>query len=633
MEKWSTKKSLALYSVREWSLDFFNINSDGNVVVSPKGKGGPKLDLFRLVGDLRARGMRLPLWIRFPDIVRSRINRLSASFQNAFETFEYSGKYKGVYPIKVNQQRSLVQDIVRFGADTDLGLEAGSKPELLIALAEMRNADGLIVCNGFKDRDYIQTALLARKLGRQVIIVVDRFEELKVLIDEAKRLEIRPQIGFRMKLEERGAGKWVESSGARSKFGLTATEVVQGIEMLKGNEMLDSLVMLHFHLGSQISSIRPIKESLREACHVYTEICKLGASLKLLDVGGGLGIDYDGSKTNSENSMNYSEQEYANDVVEAICGACEENDLPHPDIVTEAGRALVAHHSVLVFNVLGENAIVRHDIPSPPPEDVHSLVLDMYALYENTNSKNLVETYHDVLQVKEESLNLFKMGYLCLTDRAAIESFLWYTLSKIRKILREIDKEIPEELEGIEKMLRDAYYCNFSIFQSAPDHWAVKQLFPVMPLHRLDEEPGKRVTLMDLTCDSDGIMDRFIDIKDVKNSLEVHPLKPGEEYLLGMFLLGAYQETLGDLHNLFGDTDAVHVSITDDEKYQVDHFVEGDSVKQVLSYLQYHKHALVERMRIDIEQSLSDDRMTFQEGRDLLEKYEAGLSGYTYLTT
>ncbi len=613
-------------------MDFFTINKSGNVTITPKGKGGPALDLPELVSDLRARGMRLPLWIRFPDIVRSRICRLSDSFESAFKEFKYKGNYRGVYPIKVNQQRSLVQDIVRFGSKTNLGLEAGSKPELLVALAEMKNPKGLIICNGFKDKAYIQTALLAQKLGRKVVVVIDRYEELKLLIKESKRLEIPAEIGFRVKLEERGAGKWVESSGARSKFGLTATEIVEGIEELRRNEMLSSLVMLHFHLGSQISSIRPIKESLREACQVYTEMCKLGVKLSLLDVGGGLGVDYDGSKTNSENSINYSEQEYANDVVEAICWACDENKLPHPDIVTEAGRALVAHHSVLVFNVLGENAIVRKGQATAPKGERHKLVSDMYDLYCDVNSKNLVETYHDVLQVKEESLNLFKMGYLNLTDRASIENYMWFTLTKIRKILREIDTGVPEELEGIDKMLRDAYYCNFSIFQSAPDHWAVKQLFPVMPLQRLNEEPTKRVTLMDLTCDSDGIVDRFIDIKDVKNSLEVHPLKHGEDYLLGMFLLGAYQETLGDLHNLFGDTDAVHISIVDDDKYTVEHFVEGDSVKQVLSYLQYHKHELMERMRIDVEKSLSEKKMTFEEGRDLLKHYEEGLAGYTYLT-
>lgn len=632
MEKWSAKKSLALYSVREWAMNFFSINESGNVQVTPKGAKGPKLDLKKLVDDLRARGMRLPLWIRFPDIVDTRIRALSGCFEKAFDSFNYKGKYRGVYPIKVNQQRTLVQDIVRFGAKSNLGLEAGSKPELLVALAEMKNIEGLIICNGFKDRSYIQTALLAQKLGRKVVVVIDRYEELNVLIDESKRLEIRPEIGFRVKLEERGAGKWVESSGARSKFGLTATEIVRGMDELRSNEMLDSLIMLHFHLGSQISSIRPIKESLREACQVYTEMCKLGAPLSLLDVGGGLGVDYDGSKTNSENSMNYSEQEYANDVVEAIRWACDENELEHPDIVTEAGRALVAHHSVLVFDVLGENPIERIGQPDAPEKGCHSLVKDMYDLHQKVNSKNLVETYHDVLQVKEESQNLFKMGYLGLRDRAAVENYLWFILSKIRRILREIDKGVPEELEGIDKMLRDAYYCNFSIFQSAPDHWAVKQLFPVMPLQRLNEEPTKRVTLMDLTCDSDGIVSRFIDIKDVKNALEVHPLVPGEDYLLGMFLLGAYQETLGDLHNLFGDTDAVHISIQDNGKYAVEHFVEGDSVKQVLSYLQYHKHALMERMRIDVEDSLEANRMTFEEGRNLLKHYEEGLAGYTYLT-
>ena len=498
----------------------------------------------------------------------------------------------------------------------------------------MDNPQALLICNGFKDRLYIETALLATRLGRNVVVVIDRFEELGLLIQQSKKLDIRPNIGFRSKLESKGAGKWVESSGAKSKFGLTATEIVNGIELLKSEGMLDCLKLLHFHLGSQISSIRPIKESLSEACRMYEEICELGAKLCYLDVGGGLGVDYDGSKTNSENSVNYSEQEYANDVVSAIQAVCEEKELPHPDIITEAGRALVAHHCVMVYNVLGQNEIQKTGFPTPPVEDDHQLVHDMYKIYQGLNSKNLIESYHDTLQAKDEALNTFKLGYLDLKNRATIENLFWHTLSRVRRItheLRDGGGEVPEELENLQDMMQDSYFCNFSIFQSAPDHWAVKQLFPVMPIHRLKEEPQRKVTLMDLTCDSDGKMDRFIDIKDVKRALEVHNLREGEEYFLGMFMLGAYQEILGDLHNLFGDTDAVHVSIKGNEEYEIDHYVEGDSVKQVLGYVQYNKSNLMERMRVAVEGGLREKRMSIQEGRELMRHYEESLNGYTYL--
>ena len=634
LESWTTKKSLSLYNVKEWSKGYFSINDSGNLCVTPRGDAGPSLDMKQLVEDLRERGLRLPLWIRFPDIVASRIRELNDCFQRAFSDYGYKGKYKGVYPIKVNQQRSLVEDIVRFGLESNLGLEAGSKPELLIALAVLENPQALLICNGFKDRPYIETALLATRLGRNVIVVIDRFEELGLLIQQSKKLDIRPNIGFRAKLESKGAGKWVDSSGAKSKFGLTATEIVNGIELLKSEGMLDCLKLLHFHLGSQISSIRPIKESLSEASRMFVEICELGANLRFLDVGGGLGVDYDGSKTNSENSVNYSEQEYANDVVSAIQTICDEKDIPHPDIVTESGRALVAHHCVMVYNVLGANEIQKTGTPTTPVEDDHHIVHDMHKIYLELHSKNLIESYHDTLQAKDEALNLFKLGYLNLRNRASIENLFWHILSKVRRLtseLRSAGATTPEELENLDDMMQDSYFCNFSIFQSAPDHWAVKQLFPVLPIHRLTEQPTRSVTLMDLTCDSDGKMDRFIDIKDIKRSLEVHNLRDGEEYFLGMFMLGAYQEILGDLHNLFGDTDAVHVSIKGNEEYEIDHYVEGDSVKQVLGYVQYNKSNLMERMRVAVETSLREKRMSIQEGRELMRHYEESLNGYTYL--
>jgi arginine decarboxylase len=629
LEPWSVKKSSSLYNVPGWSSGFFDINDAGRIRVTPKGPTGPSLDLYELVNDLVDRGLRAPLWIRFPDIVETRVKMLAECFSSAFGTFGYKGKYKGVYPIKVNQQRHLVEAMVKVGHETGLGLEAGSKPELLVALALLDNPDALLVCNGFKDKEYIETALLSTRLGRNILIVIDRYQELPMLLNIARQLDVRPRIGFRAKLENKGAGKWVDSSGPRSKFGLTALEMVEGFELLKKEGMIECLELLHFHIGSQISSIRPFKDSLQEACRVYADLCSMGANLKYLDVGGGLGVDYDGSKTNWENSVNYSEQEYANDVVSAIQSICEERELPHPDIITESGRALTAHHAVLVFNVLGTHEILKPGNPPAPVEGDHEKVSELFEIYNKLSLRNLIESYHDTIQAKEDSIKLFNLGYLTLKDRAAIDRIFWAIIGKLHKMKKEV-QDPPEELENLDKELHDTYYCNFSVFQSAPDHWAVRQLFPVAPIHRLQEEPTRKATLVDLTCDSDGKMDRFIDVKDVKHALEVHPLEEGREYYLGVFLLGAYQEILGDMHNLFGDTDAVYVSIKDDD-YDVDHIVEGDTVTQVLEYVEYFKPALMERMRFAVENALKSKRMTIQEGRKFLQFYEQGLDGYTYL--
>ncbi|RZA05845.1 MAG: biosynthetic arginine decarboxylase [Proteobacteria bacterium] len=629
LETWNVKKSSSLYNVAGWSNDFFAINEQGRTCVTPKGPNGPSLDLYELVGDLVDRGLRAPILLRFPDIVEARVRSLAQSFHSAFQTFNYQGKYRGVYPIKVNQQRHLVEAMLRAGQETGLGIEAGSKPELLAALSLLDNPEALTICNGFKDKEYIETALLASRLGRNIIVVIDRYQELPLLLGIAKSLDIKPRIGFRAKLENKGAGKWVDSSGPRSKFGLTALEIVEGVEVLKKEGMLDCLQLLHFHIGSQITSIRPIKDSLQEACRIYADLYAMGAKLQFMDVGGGLGVDYDGSKTNWENSLNYSEQEYANDVVSAIQTICEERELPHPDVITESGRALTAHHAVLVFNVLGTHEILKKKAPEAPATDEHEKVQELWEIFNKISLRNMTESYHDTIQAKEDSIKLFNLGYLTLKDRAAIEGLFWAIIGKIQKLSKEL-AERSEDLEALDKELHDTYYCNFSVFQSAPDHWAVRQLFPVMPIHRLEEEPTRRATFVDLTCDSDGKIDRFIDIKDVKHALEVHPLKEGEEYYLGVFLLGAYQEILGDMHNLFGDTDAVYVSISD-EGYEISHIVEGDTVTQVLEYVEYFKPALMERMRFAVENALKKKTMTIQEGRKFLHFYEQGLDGYTYL--
>lgn len=630
MGHWTTEESLKLYSVTNWSADFFSVNAQGNVVVQPKGAQGPKIDMLDLLKDLQHRGLRTPLLIRFPDILASRLHTLNGAFQRAIREYDYRGRYRGVYPIKVNQQRHIVKEMVEHGAPFGLGLEAGSKPELLISLALLETPNALIVCNGYKDRAYLETALLAQRLGRYPIIVIDRQNELDLLIKTARELGIRPHIGIRARLSTKGAGKWVESTGERSKFGLSASEIVNAIERLRAEDMLDCLELLHFHIGSQITAIRAHKDALREATRIFVELCQLGAKLKLIDVGGGLGIDYDGSKTNFHSSKNYSVQEYANSVIGAIQEACDENDVPHPDIVTESGRSLVAHHSVLIFDVLGVNEILSGKAPEPVTEDDHRVLQELADVSATVNHRNLSESYHNSLQLKEEAITLFTLGHMGLRDRARMEGWFHHCAEKILNLLRELD-EIPEEFESLEKELADTYFGNFSVFQSAPDHWAVKQLFPVMPIHRLNEEPTRRGVFADLTCDSDGKIDRFIDQREIKKVLELHPWTD-KPYYIGVFLVGAYQEILGDLHNLFGDTDAVHVSIDEDGLYSVEHVVEGDSVDEVLSYVQYDRSLLIETVRRTIEKAMRSGDISLEDSARLRRHYEQGLQEYTYLS-
>ena len=625
---WTTKDSASLYNVAGWSSGYFCINDAGHVEVTPLGPGGPGLDLYDLVQDLQRRGLGMPLLMRFSDILKSRVQALVGCFENAIRDYGYRGRYRGVYPIKVNQQHQVVEELVDFGRPHRLGLEAGSKPELLAALALLDNPDALLVLNGYKDVDYAETALLSQKLGRYPIVVIDRYRELKMLIQVAGRLGIRPHIGVRAKLTTRGAGKWMESTGDRSKFGLTATEIVLLVERLREVGMLDCLELLHFHLGSQISAVRAIKDGMREVCRIYVELAKAGAGLKFLDVGGGLGVDYDGSSTNWGSSTNYTMQEYANDVVATIQEACEAAGIPHPDILSESGRALVAHHSVLVFNILDVNQVMTGHSPPVVAASEHPVIHQLCETWRSVSRKNFQEAYHDALQLKEEATNLFNVGLLDLRGRARVEQLFWGCCEAILKIIRELDY-VPDDLEGLEKALADTYYGNFSVFQSAPDHWAVKQLFPILPLHRLDEQPTRRGVIADLTCDSDGKIDQFIELRDVKSALELHP-DNGKPYVLGVFLVGAYQEILGDLHNLFGDTNAVHITMEGAE-YRVAHVVEGDSVTEVLGYVQYQKQNLVQRVRQASEEALRRGLLTFEESALLIRRFDEGLSGYTYL--
>jgi arginine decarboxylase len=629
LRAWTVKDSLELYNVNGWGRPFFGINEAGHVEVTPAGQGSPRIDLRELVEDLRNRGLNLPLLIRFSDILRTRVEMLAGAFQQAIAENDYKGAYRGVYPIKVNQQRHVVEELVEYGRPFNLGIEAGSKPELLVALALQDNPEALILCNGYKDRAYIETALLAQKLGRRVFITMDRLAELETVIAASRELGISPLIGVRARLATRGAGKWVESTGDRSKFGLTTAEMVRAVERLRAEGMLGCLQLLHFHIGSQITAIRAIKDALREASRIFVELHKLGANMRYLDCGGGLGVDYDGSQTNFHSSVNYSLQEYAADIVSQVAEACNAAGVPHPDLVTESGRALTAHHSVLVFNVLDANQMLVGQIPDSLAEDEHRVIQQLYETYAGVSRKNFQEAYHDALQLKEEAITAFNLGILDLKARARVEELFYATCERILKIVRDLPY-VPDELEGLERQLSDTYYCNFSLFQSLPDHWAVRQLFPTMPIDRLDKAPSRRAVLADLTCDSDGKMDQFIDLRDVKHFLELHPVNGGP-YYVASFLIGAYQEILGDLHNLFGDTDAVHVKL-DGEHYRVEHVVEGDSVAEVLSYVQYSKDDLISRVRRAMEEALRERRLTPAESGRLMRRYEEALEGYTYLT-
>lgn len=630
MANWSPEKSAELYGINNWGAGYFRVSPQGRILVTPQGANGPSLDLHELTQDLLDRGIRVPIMIRFPDIIRARIELLHGCFQKAFTDHNYKGQYCGVYPIKVNQQRHLVEELVHFGRNIKLGLECGSKPELLVVLALMNTPEAVIICNGFKDQEYIETAILSAKLGRNTIIVVDRKEELDLIIQAAKKLNASPKIGFRAKLNTQGAGKWVDSSGARSKFGLTAVEIVEGVERLRQEGMLECLELLHYHIGSQVPNIQSIKASLKEGARFYAELIKMGAALKYIDVGGGLGVDYDGSgKTDS--SINYSEQEYANDVVATLQSLCDEKGVPHPNIVTECGRALVAHHSVLIFNVMGVNELHRETPPRPAIKGDPNIMQDLQYIYEKVNKDNINECFNDLTVAKHETLQLFTYGVLGLEQRAWCESMYFTIATKMLGITKSTP-DCDDIRAQLEDELCDTYYCNFSVFQSVPDSWAVGQLFPVLPIHRLDEEPEHSATLVDLTCDSDGKITKFIDAENgtYRKTMPVHYLKDKEPYYLGVFMTGAYQEILGDLHNLFGDTDAVHVSLSE-AGYTIDHYVPGDTVTEVLSYVQYGRAEMVDNVRQATEAGIQRGTVTKQEAKLLIKHYEDGLSGYTYL--
>jgi arginine decarboxylase len=628
-EIFTVSDATELYELDRWGKGYFSISKDGHVLVHPTKDPSRSIDLKQLTDHLMLRGIGLPVLIRFTDILRHRIGDIHNAFSTAINQHNYDGRYFCVYPIKVNQQRQVVEEVHDFGREYGFGLEAGSKPELLAVMAQATN-DTPIICNGFKDAEYIEMAMLAHKMGRNIIPVVEKYTELGLILKYAEKVGVRPQIGMRVKLASRGGGRWQGSGGYRSKFGLTVAEVLRGLNELKSRDMPDCFKLLHFHLGSQIPNIRIVKGALNEAARIYTELVKAGAGLEYLDVGGGLGVDYDGSQTNFESSVNYTLEEYANDVVYHIQTVCDDAGVKHPTIVSESGRAIVAYHSVLIFNVLGVSAFGEEKIPdSISPDEAEQPVIDLLETYQHLSVRNALESYHDAQQALDMALNLFTGGYLPLEQRCQAENLYWAILAKLKKIVSQMD-DVPEDLQGLDDAMADTYFCNFSLFQSIPDSWAIKQLFPVMPIHYLNQPPGHHAVLGDITCDSDGKIDSFIDRRDVKRTLPLHTVN-GEPYYLGVFLVGAYQEILGDLHNLFGDTHAVHVSLDAAGNVVLDAVIKGDTVREVLDYVEFDSEILVRKLRQDVELAVREGRMSFEESGRLLEFYEDGLHGYTYL--
>jgi arginine decarboxylase len=627
-DRWSIAEAAELYDVNSWGKGYFSVSSRGHVCVHPDKNPERHIDLKELVDNLQLRGIALPILIRFGEILKHRLGEIHQAFANAIAENNYNGRYCCVYPIKVNQQRQVVEEIFQYGRPFKFGLEAGSKPELLAVLAIADN-ETPIICNGFKDDEYIEMVMLARKIGRQIIPVVEKYTELDLILKHSAKVGIRPVIGLRIKLASRGSGRWKSSGGYRSKFGLTITEALKALEQLKSLGMEDCLQLMHFHLGSQITNIRQIKGAVTEAARAYVEMRRAGAGLQYLDVGGGLGIDYDGSQTDFESSVNYTLQEYANDVVYHIQSVCDEAEVPHPAIVTESGRAVAAYHSVLVFNVLGVTGFGAEEALPEFGDDVERPLIDLKETLRGLSTKNLLESFHDAQQALDSALNLFSLGYLPLQQRSWAETIYWVICRQIQKLAKTLDY-FPEELEGLDTLLSDTYFCNFSLFQSMPDSWAVKQLFPIMPIHRLAEEPFHHGILGDISCDSDGKVDQFIDRRDVKKTLALHAFT-GEPYYLGAFLVGAYQEILGDLHNLFGDTNAVHVQLDANNRVVLDAVIRGDTVREVLDYVQFKPTVLAEQFRRDVEAAVREGRIGYEEAGLLLRFYEEGLNGYTYL--
>ena len=629
MRKWRIDDSSELYNINGWGLKYFSINEKGHVAVTPK-EGYASVDLKEVMDELQVRDIVSPVLLRFPDILDNRIEKISRCFKQAAKEYNYQAQNYLIYPIKVNQMRPVVEELVTHGKKFNIGLEAGSKPELHAVLATNIAENALIICNGYKDEDYIELALLAQKMGRRIYLVVEKLNELRLITEIAKRINIKPNIGIRIKLSSSGSGKWEESGGDQSKFGLNSSELLEALDFLEKNKMEECLKFIHFHIGSQITKIRRIKNALREATQFYVQLSKLGFNIEFVDIGGGLGVDYDGTRSSaSESSMNYSIQEYANDAVSAIVDACEKNNLKQPNVITESGRSLSAHHSVLVFEVLETASQPIWKDTEEIDENSHELARELYEIWDKLSQARLFESWHDALEIRETALDLFSLGMLDLRTRAQIEKLFWSVAREVGELAATL-KHAPDEFRKIAKMLPDKYFCNVSLFQSLPDSWAIDQVFPIMPISRLDERPNRTATLQDITCDSDGKIANFISNHGIASSLPVHSLKPNEPYYLGVFLVGAYQEILGDMHNLFGDTNAVHISVYKD-RYEIDQVIEGETVAEVLDYVQFNPKKLVRNVETWVTASMKAGRITPEEGREFLSNYRSGLYGYTYL--
>lgn len=629
MRKWKIEDSAELYNINGWGVNYFSINEKGNVEVRPV-KNGVGVDLKELIDELSLSDVTTPLLIRFPDILDDRIINISNCFKSAAEEYDYKAQNFIIYPIKVNQMRPVVEEIVSHGKKFNIGLEAGSKPELHAVIAINTDPESLIICNGYKDEAYIELALLAQKMGKRIFLVIEKLNELKLIISIAKRLKVKPNLGIRIKLASVGSGKWEESGGDISKFGLTSSELLEALDVIEKNKMVDCVKLIHFHIGSQVTKIRRIKVALREASQFYVQLRKMGFEVEFVDIGGGLGVDYDGTgSSNSESSVNYTIQEYVNDSVSTFVDAANKNNIPHPNVITESGRSLAAHHSVLVFEVLEATNQPTWDDEEIIGETDHELVKELYELWDGVNQPRMLETWHDAQQIREEALDRFSLGLIDLKTRAQVEKLFWSIAMRVYR-LANVTKHVPDELRQISKILSDKYFCNFSLFQSLPDSWAIDQIFPIMPIHRLNEEPTRAATIQDMTCDSDGKIDNFISTKNIPYHLPLHSLKAKEPYYLGVFLVGAYQEILGDLHNLFGDTNAVHVSV-DEDGYNIDQVIDGETVAEVLEYVQYSPKKLVRTVETWVSTSVKAGIITLEEGKEFLSNYRSGLYGYTYL--
>lgn len=629
MKKWTIEDSNELYNMSGWGTSYFGINEKGDVYVTPC-KDDTQIDLHDVMDELSLRDITPPVLLRFPDILDNRIEKIWSCFKKASDEYGFTGENFIIYPIKVNQMQPVVEEIISHGRKFNLGLEAGSKPELHAVIAVQCQSDSLIICNGYKDQSYIELALLAQKMGKRIFIVVEKLNELEIIAKAAKKLNVRPNLGIRIKLASSGSGKWEESGGDASKFGLTSSELLKALEILEKKEMKDCLRLIHFHIGSQITKIRCIQTALREASQFYIQLHKMGYNVDFVDCGGGLGVDYDGTRSpNSESSVNYSIQEYVNDCIYTFVEAANRNGIQHPNIITESGRSLSAHHSVLVIDVLETASLPEMDDEFEPGEASHPLVKDLYDIWDNLNPRTMLEDWHDAEQIRDEVLDLFSHGIVDLQTRAEIERMYWSVCREINSLAKSL-KHTPEELKNLDKILADKYFCNFSLFQSLPDAWAVDQLFPIVPLQRLNERPTRSATLQDITCDSDGKITNFVTNRNISHILPVHTLRKNEPYYLGVFLVGAYQEILGDMHNLFGDTNAAHITVKDG-RYHIDQIFDGETVEEVLNYVQYNPKKLVRQLEVWVTKSVKQGKISLEEGKEFLSNYRSGLYGYTYL--